>query len=131
MVLHTDFNSSPHVFLAYNYLEANNIKERLVRYTYKDGILQAPITLLEGIGGAGNHNGSRLIIGSDQKIYMSTGDASNTSTAQNLSSLSGKILRINLDGSIPDDNPISGSYIWSWGHRNPQGLVLSPTGIIV
>lgn len=130
MVLHPDFNSSPFVFLAYNYFEANKIKERLVRYTYEDEKLLSPITLLEGIGGAGNHNGSRLIIGPDQKIYMSTGDAANTSTSQNLSSLSGKILRINLDGSIPDNNPISGSYIWSWGHRNPQGLVLSPAGIM-
>jgi hypothetical protein len=61
---------------------------------------------------------------------MTTGDAANTSTSQNQNSFSGKILRMNLDGSIPDDNPIAGSYIWTWGHRNPQGMVISPAGIM-
>ncbi len=130
MVLHPDFTDNPYVFLAYNYLESNSVKERLVKYTYENGKLVTPLTLLEGIDGAGNHNGSRLIIDSDLKLYMSTGDAGNTSNAQNLKTLNGKILRINLDGTIPEDNPIPGSYIWSWGHRNPQGLVISPAGII-
>ena len=130
MALHPDFNRNPFVFLVYNYLESGSIKERVVKYTYENNKLNAPVTLLEEIGGAGNHNGSRLIIDSDLKLYISTGDAANTSTSQNLNSLSGKILRMNLDGSIPDDNPISGSYIWTWGHRNPQGLVISPQGIM-
>ncbi|MEJ7780241.1 MAG: PQQ-dependent sugar dehydrogenase [Daejeonella sp.] len=59
----------------------------------------------------------------DLKLFISTGDAANQPSAQNLSSLSGKILRINLDGSIPSDNPVAGSRVWSYGHRNPQGLV--------
>jgi glucose/arabinose dehydrogenase len=63
-------------------------------------------------------------------LFMTTGDAANTSTPQNLSSLNGKILRMQLDGSIPEDNPIPGSPVWSWGHRNPQGLVLAPSGIL-
>lgn len=130
MALHPDFSNNPSVFLAYNYLESGSIKERVVKYSYSEGKLHSPLTLLEGIGGAGNHNGSRLVIDSELKLYMSTGDAANTSTSQNQNSLSGKILRMNLDGSIPADNPISDSYIWSWGHRNPQGLVISPTGIM-
>ena len=130
MVLHPDFSNNPSVFLVYNYLESSSIKERLVKYSYEKGKLVSPRTLLEGISGAGNHNGSRLIIDSDLKLYMTTGDAANTSSSQNLNSLSGKILRMNLDGSVPDDNPIPGSPIWTWGHRNPQGLVISPAGII-
>ena len=130
LVLHPDFPNQPHVFLVYNYLESSSIKERLVRYTYSKGELESPLTLLEGIAGNGNHNGSRLVIDLDQKLYMTTGDAGNTSTAQNLNSLNGKVLRLNLDGTIPDDNPIPGSYIWSWGHRNAQGLVISPSGLI-
>jgi glucose/arabinose dehydrogenase len=130
MVLHPDFNNTPSVFLVYNYLESSSIKERLVRYTYTDGSLVDPVTLLEGINGATNHNGSRLVIDSDLKLFMTTGDAGNTSNAQNLNSLNGKILRLNLDGSVPEDNPIPGSYLWTWGHRNPQGLVISPEGIL-
>lgn len=130
MALHPDFDNEPYVFLVYNYLESGSIKERIVRYKYENKSLSTPLTLLEGIGGAGNHNGSRLIIDSNMKLFVTTGDAANTSTSQDLTSLSGKILRMNLDGSIPDDNPIAGSYIWTWGHRNPQGLVISPSGIM-
>jgi len=129
MALHPDFPDTPFVYLVYNYY-SGGIKERVVRYTYNGTILINPFTLLENIGGAGNHDGSRLIIDQNYKLYVTTGDATNPSTAQNLSSLSGKILRLNLDGSIPDDNPISGNYSWSWGHRNSQGLVMLPDGKI-
>jgi len=130
MVLHPDFSNHPFVFVVYTYFESSSIKERLVRYTYADGTLSSPLTLLEGIDGAGNHDGSRLVIDADQKLFMTTGDAGDRDLAQDLNSLSGKVLRMNLDGSIPEDNPISRSYIWSWGHRNPQGLVIAPSGIM-
>ena len=130
MVLHPDFFNTPSVYLVYNYLESSSIKERLVKYTYTDGKLVSPVTLLEGIEGAGNHDGSRLVIDSDLKLYMTTGDAGNTATSQDLNSLNGKVLRMNLDGSVPDDNPIADSYIWSWGHRNAQGLVIAPSGVM-
>ncbi|QHC60376.1 PQQ-dependent sugar dehydrogenase [Rathayibacter sp. VKM Ac-2760] len=73
------------------------------------------------------HNGGRLRFGPDGKLYISTGDGQNTATAQNLNSLSGKILRINADGSIPADNPF-GNAVWSYGHRNPQGLAFDSQG---
>jgi glucose/arabinose dehydrogenase len=130
LALHPDFPEIPHLFLVYNYLENSVIKERLVRYRYESGSLADPVTLLEDIPGASNHNGSRLVIDSVQMLYMTTGDAVNTSTPQNLNSLNGKVLRIQLDGSIPEDNPIPGSPVWSWGHRNPQGLVMAPSGIL-
>lgn len=130
LALHPDFPTQPHVFLVYNYLESSSIKERLVRYTFSEGELLSPFTLLEGIRGSGNHNGSRLVIDPDHKLFMTTGDAVDISTSQNLNSLSGKVLRLNLDGSVPDDNPFADSYIWSWGHRNAQGLFLSPSGIM-
>lgn len=130
MALHPDFSNTSHVFLVYTYLENSSIKERLVRYTFESNTLADPLTLLEGIPGASNHNGSRLAIDSLQFLYMTTGDAANTSTSQNLNSLNGKVLRLNLDGSIPEDNPIPGSPVWSWGHRNPQGLVFAPSGLL-
>ncbi|SMH42762.1 Glucose/arabinose dehydrogenase, beta-propeller fold [Rathayibacter oskolensis] len=73
------------------------------------------------------HNGGRLRFGPDGKLYISTGDGQNTATAQNLASLSGKILRINPDGTIPADNPF-GNAVWSYGHRNPQGLAFDSQG---
>jgi glucose/arabinose dehydrogenase len=85
---------------------------------------------LEGIPGASTHNGSRLAIDSANFLYMTTGDAANTSTSQDLSSLNGKVLRLELDGSVPEDNPLPGSPVWSWGHRNPQGLVFAPSGLL-
>jgi glucose/arabinose dehydrogenase len=73
------------------------------------------------------HNGGRLRFGPDGKLYISTGDGQVTATAQNLASLSGKILRINPDGTIPADNPF-GNAVWSYGHRNPQGLAFDSQG---
>ncbi len=130
MVLHPDFINHPHVFVVYNYIGSSGIEERLVRYTYSNGELGSPVTLLEGIDGAGNHNGSRLVIDAEQKLYMTTGDAAKTSQSQDINSLNGKVLRMNLDGSVPEDNPVTGSYIWTWGHRNAQGLVISPAGLM-
>lgn len=133
MVLHPDFATTPQVFIVYTYRDNNNsFKERLVRYEYNAAAasLQNPLILLDNIPAANIHDGARLLILPDQTLLMTTGDASNQSLPQNINSLNGKILRLNLDGSIPADNPISGSPIWTWGHRNPQGLYAGPNGII-
>lgn len=124
MALHPSFSSTPYVYVIYNYMNGGNYREKLVRYTYNSSnqTLGNPATLLDDIAAAGIHNGSRLLIVGD-KLFISTGDASNTSLAQTISSPNGKILRLNLDGSIPADNPQPGNAYWSWGHRNPQGLV--------
>ena len=79
--------------------------------------------LLQDISANVYHNGSRLVITPDLKLFVSTGDAGITEAPQNPAHLSGKILRMNLGGTIPNDNPISGSPVWSIGHRNPQGMV--------
>ena len=123
MVLHPDFSTTPEVFVAYNYLKSGTYTEKIVKFTYNGTTLTNPVTLLDNIPAANIHNGCRLAISPDKKLYISTGDASVTSRAQDRNSLAGKILRINLDGSIPADNPTAGSPLWSLGHRNPQGLV--------
>lgn len=121
MVLHPDFATNPYVYVVYDY--GSDYKGKVVRYSYANGTLNSPQILLDQIPAAAIHNGSRLLINND-KLFITTGDASNTSMPQNINSLSGKVLRLNLDGSIPADNPYPNNPVWSFGHRNPQGLVL-------
>ena len=125
MVLHPNFSSTPHVFVVYNYNNGSNYREKVVRFSYSNNALSNPTTIIDNISAASTHNGSRLQIGSDMKLYITTGDAAFPSSSQNQSSPNGKILRLNLDGTVPSDNPVSGNPYWSWGHRNPQGLVFA------
>jgi glucose/arabinose dehydrogenase len=92
-------------------------------YSLGDGV-----EILTGIAKANNHNGGRIKLGPDGKLYATVGDAANRPNSQNLDSLNGKILRMNLDGSIPTDNPFPGRLIYSYGHRNPQGITWDSSG---
>ncbi|QEK51496.1 PQQ-dependent sugar dehydrogenase [Pedobacter aquae] len=124
MALHPNFAAEPYVYVVYNYNRLGVYTEKVVRYTYNNQTLSSPLVLLDNIPAANIHNGSRLLISSDLKLFITTGDANNTALAQNKNSLAGKVLRINLNGSIPTDNPTPNSAIWSFGHRNAQGLVM-------
>ena len=128
MALHPDFATSPYVYVVYNYKDSNTYLEKLVRLTYANGTLGSPLVLLGSIPATSTHSGSRLLILPDRTLLMSTGDAQQQPQAQNQASLNGKILRLNLDGTIPADNPTTGSPVYTFGHRNPQGLVRSPAG---
>ncbi len=83
--------------------------------------------LLSGILRNKHHDGGRLRFGPDGKLYASTGDAQYAPNAQNLDGLNGKVLRLNPDGTVPADNPFH-TYVWSYGHRNPQGLAFDSQG---
>jgi glucose/arabinose dehydrogenase len=83
--------------------------------------------LLTGIPRNKYHNGGRLRFGPDGKLYIATGDGQNGDWAQDRANLAGKVLRINPDGTIPSDNPF-GTSVWSYGHRNPQGLAFDSQG---
>ncbi len=131
MALHPNFEhpDSQFVYLVYTiYTQARS--ERLVRYTFDTDTLIDEVILLDGIHSILYHAGSRLQILPDRTILMTTGDAGSSGVSQDTSALAGKILRINPDGSVPDDNPIPGNYLWSLGHRNAQGLVLASNGIL-
>ena len=128
MALHPDFLSNGFLYVVYNYNSAGGYREKLVRYTFSNNSITSPLTIMENIAASSIHNGSRIKVINESggaKIYFTTGDASNTSLPQDISSRNGKVLRVNADGSIPADNPIAGNPVWSYGHRNPQGLVFA------
>lgn len=127
MIQHPDFLNNGQFYVVYNYSKNGVYTEKVVRLSYSNNTVSNPVIILDNIPAAGIHNGSRLVISSETtpKLYISTGDANNTALVQNSNTLAGKILRINLDGSIPSDNPFPGNPVWTLGHRNPQGLVLA------
>jgi aldose sugar dehydrogenase len=130
MVLHPEFDQHPEVFLAYTYLQNGSVLERLVKYSYDGMQLSNPVELLDGIPGNTTHNGARLLFLPDQTLLMSTGDGQNLNLPQDVNSLAGKILRVNTDGSVPEDNPLEGNPVYSFGHRNVQGLYRHENGTI-
>lgn len=92
--------------------------------------LGASESVLAGLEAAGNHNGGRIAFGPDEMLYVTVGDAGQPRRAQDLDSLSGKILRLTPDGDVPEDNPFEGSPVFSYGHRNPQGIAWDERGTL-
>jgi glucose/arabinose dehydrogenase len=106
---------------AYYTTEKDN---RVVRFR----IGEEPEPLLTGIPVNSYHDGGRIEFGPDGMLYISTGDAGDSSNSQDRNSLGGKILRIEPDGSIPKDNPFPGNPVYSYGHRNVEGLTWDAEG---
>ncbi len=130
MVLHPDFENTPLVYIAYCHQQSFPMTERLSAFEWDGENLINEAYLLDGLEAANIHNGARLLITPDNKLLMTRGDVGNSSDAQDMDNLNGKLLRINLDGSVPDDNPFPDSYIYTYGNRNAQGLAFGPDGII-
>jgi glucose/arabinose dehydrogenase len=123
------FSENGFIYVAYTYRgPGRGFLNRLVR------LKEDPATgggvedaiLLDGIVGNTIHDGGRVKFGPDGKLYWTMGEAGMEDLAQDLSSLNGKILRLNPDGTVPSDNPFPGSPVFSYGHRNPQGLAWQP-----
>ncbi|CAM5220500.1 Glucose/arabinose dehydrogenase OS=Ureibacillus acetophenoni OX=614649 GN=SAMN05877842_10517 PE=4 SV=1 [Ureibacillus acetophenoni] len=123
-----NFTNSNRAYAYYTYEDQNGRFNRIVSLILENNVWEEESVLLDKIPSGNVHHGGRIKIGPDGKLYATAGDAAESSLAQNLNSLSGKILRLNLDGSIPADNPFKNSYVYSYGHRNPQGLTWSPEG---
>ncbi|MBE7175174.1 MAG: PQQ-dependent sugar dehydrogenase [Mucilaginibacter polytrichastri] len=132
LAIHPDFAQNHFVYMAYNYTtKTGNARMRVLRYRFSGDKMTEPKVLIEDIHANENHTGCRLVFGPDKKLYITTGDADEPALAQDLKALNGKILRVNDDGSIPADNPFVNSdtarkEIWTYGHRNPQGLAFEP-----
>jgi glucose/arabinose dehydrogenase len=108
--------------LVYAYLTTAS-DNRIVRFKLRGKVRN----VVTGLEKAGIHNGGRIAFGPDGKLYAGVGDAGNTGNAQDRGSLNGKILRMNPNGSVPSGNPF-GSLVWTWGHRNVQGLAWDRRG---
>ncbi len=122
LALHPDFLKNHYLYVYYTYQEGDNLWNKVLRITVLNDKLSDAQVILDKIPGAEFDDGGVIKFGPDKKLYIGTGDATNQDAAQDLKSLAGKILRLNDDGSIPSDNPITGSLVFSYGHRNPQGL---------
>lgn len=110
----------------YFYLSAER-DNRVVRARLDDDRISGVEPILTGIPKGNIHNGGRIAFGPDNELYVATGDAGDTSRSQDRDDLAGKILRITPDGEAAPGNPFD-SPIWSWGHRNVQGLAWSEDG---
>jgi glucose/arabinose dehydrogenase len=127
LALHPDFAMQPWVYLAHTYNASGGVRNRVVRSRFDGTTLGTPEVLLADIPGSSIHNGARLAVGPDRLLYVTTGDASDASIAQNRDALAGKVLRLTLDGQPAPGNPF-GTRIYSYGHRNPQGMVFATDG---
>lgn len=126
LALHPSFPKEPYIYAMHTYKKGDALFNRVIRL--KDngdqGIFDEII--IDNILGGKFHNGGRMAFGPDGMLYITTGETFRSELAQNLQSLGGKILRITLEGRIPNENPFKGSPIYSYGHRNPQGLAWQP-----
>ncbi len=130
ITLHPEFESNHYIYLAYAY-QADGKRVRVVRMRETAGAFSEGMVIIENIPAARYHAGTRTRFGPDGKLYITTGDSTERELAQRLDSLAGKTLRLNDDGGIPSDNPFVGlpnarPEIWSYGHRNAQGIAWQP-----
>lgn len=138
LALYKDSNNQILVYLTYLYkdsIQEENGYLKLTRFEYNEtkNELINPLEIVDSIGTQKSYiPGGRMLIGKDQKLYLCTADEhALDSLSQKPTSLSGKVLRYNLDGSIPTHNPNPNSPIYALGYRNPQGITQTNTGDII
>jgi glucose/arabinose dehydrogenase len=123
LAFHPRFETNGYLYISYIYeSESRGLKNRIVRYTLDGERSMEPKVICDNLPGGWVHNGCRLRFGPDAKLYATTGDAGQKEIAQQLTSLGGKLLRMNDDGSVPAANPFPDSFVYSYGPRNGQRL---------
>ena len=128
IAVHPEFETNSFVYVYYTYESDENLANRVVRYRKEGEALVDEKSIIDDIPGARFHDGGRIKFGPDGHLYVTTGDSLATELSQDKKSLVGKILRLKDDGSLPPDNPVTGTYVYSFGHRNPQGLAWDGEG---
>lgn len=136
--LHPDYVINHFIYLAYTIENGRGMMTRVTRFTETPQGLANPEIVLPGVPGShkAKHFGCRIRFGIDRKLYITLGERGEGQRAQDLLDLNGKTLRLNDDGSVPDDNPFVGKVgaspeIFSYGHRNSQGMAIHPrSGLI-
>jgi len=128
MALSADFQTTGLAHLYHTYRSGSGLTNKLIRARFDGRSWRETRVLLAGIPGHRLYNGGRIAIGPDGHLYVTTGWTENGQLPQDVGSLAGKILRMTPDGQVPEDNPFKGSYVYSYGHRNPQGLAWNDAG---
>lgn len=126
ITLDPNFSANNLFYMMYTY---SGSKEKIVRYKYNNGKVAEDKVILDKIPAAQNHHGGRIKFGPDGFLYITTGDALNSASAQDKNSLNGKILRMTVDGQPAPGNPF-GTLVYSYGHRNPEGLFWDSNGTL-
>ncbi|MBD3208250.1 MAG: PQQ-dependent sugar dehydrogenase [Candidatus Nealsonbacteria bacterium] len=121
MTLHPNFPENNWIYLYLTTRSDEGLINRVERYSLRENQLSEKKIIIDSIPGAAYHDGGRIQFGPDGLLYITTGDSGSNSLAQDASSLAGKILRLEDDGGVPQRNPFD-SPVYSYGHRNPQGL---------
>ncbi|MDD3531801.1 MAG: PQQ-dependent sugar dehydrogenase [Candidatus Shapirobacteria bacterium] len=125
---HPNFSDNGYVYLYYTYRDGSDqLLNQVSRMVYRGDRLEDEQVIVAKIPGAANHNGGRIKFGPDGYLYIATGDTGKALLSQDINSLAGKILRLTDEGGAPQDNPF-GNLVYSYGHRNPQGLVWDDQG---
>jgi glucose/arabinose dehydrogenase len=127
VALHPEYARNNWVYVYLTGRMAGRLANRVERWRYDGKAFTDRAVIIDGIPAGRYHNGGRISFGPDKRLYITTGDAGHAESAQDKNSLAGKILRVKDDGGIPPDNPF-GDAVWSYGHRNPQGLAWDDDG---
>jgi len=122
IAVHPAFDKNHFIYVYYTYEKDDILWNKILRITESNNKLVAAKTIFDKIPGSAYSNGGIIKFGPDEKLYVGTGSVSDSHGPQDIQSLEGKILRLNDDGTIPDDNPFSDSPVFSFGHMNPKGL---------